>query len=56
MAESGNIEIGGAPVVTLERPLPADLNRPAFRSARILPGRGMIPALLTGALKTAGPF
>jgi len=42
MSAPNPIKIGGAPVVTLERPLPADLSQPAFRSAQILPGRGMM--------------
>lgn len=40
------MEIGGAPVVILERPAPPEQyrsDRPVFTSARILPGRGMMP-------------
>jgi galactose mutarotase-like enzyme len=46
------IEIGGAPVVTLERP--ADPARPAFRSACILPGRGMMTLQVTAHLPGRG--
>lgn len=35
------ISIGGEPVVTLERPLPANPTKPQFIQATILPGNGM---------------
>jgi aldose 1-epimerase len=43
MPEDNALTIGGAPVVALERPIPADPGRPAFVRAHILPGRGMMP-------------
>jgi aldose 1-epimerase len=42
MPEDKPLEIGGAPVVTLERPEPSDPSRPAFVRAQVLPGRGMM--------------
>lgn len=40
MSEQSSLEI--APVVTLQRPAPADRSQPGFTSAQILPGRGMM--------------
>ena len=54
MAEQESIEIGGAPVVTLTRPEPPDAGRPAFRSARILPGRGMMTLQIRARLPRIG--
>jgi aldose 1-epimerase len=42
MADTNTLKIGGAPVVTLERPEPSDPGKPSFLSAQILPGRGMM--------------
>lgn len=36
------MEISGAPVITLERPAPADPERPVFLEAHVLPGRGLM--------------
>lgn len=50
------MEIGGAPVITLERPAPSDRpsGRPAFTSAVILPGRGMMPLQIQAHLPGRG--
>ena len=54
MSEEGSIDIGGAPVVTLARPKPADAGRPAFLSAQILPGRGMMTLQIRARLPRLG--
>lgn len=54
MPDPNPIEIGGAPVVTLERPRPSDLDRPAFLSAQVLPGRGMMTLQITAHLPGRG--
>jgi galactose mutarotase-like enzyme len=54
MPERSSIDIGGAPVVTLERPRPSDTSRPAFLSAQILPGRGMLTLQVTAHLPLQG--
>ncbi|MEA2692289.1 MAG: aldose 1-epimerase, partial [Acidobacteriota bacterium] len=54
MPEPSSIEIGGAPVVTLERPRPADPSRPAFLAAEILPGRGMMTLQIRAHLPSRG--
>jgi aldose 1-epimerase len=36
------MEISGAPVLTLERPAPGNPDQPAFLSAQVLPGRGLM--------------
>lgn len=46
--------IGGQPVVTLERPQPADASRPAFLKAQVLPGRGMTTLQITAHLPGRG--
>jgi galactose mutarotase-like enzyme len=48
------MEISGAPVVTLERPEPTDPGRPAFTSAEILPGRGMMTLQIQAHLPGRG--
>jgi galactose mutarotase-like enzyme len=48
------MEIGGAPIVTLERPRPADVSQPAFRRAQILPGRGMMTLQIRAHLPSRG--
>jgi galactose mutarotase-like enzyme len=48
------MEIGGAPVVTLERPLPPDAEKPAFLRAQILPGRGMMTLQISAHLPGRG--
>ncbi len=53
MTDSKPIDIGGAPVVTLQRPQP-DTDRPAFLSAQILPGRGMMTLQITAHLPGRG--
>lgn len=40
-AEASSILIGGEPAVTLVRPKPADLSKPSFLRATVLPGNGM---------------
>lgn len=50
------VEIGGSPVVTLQRPAPSDPRKPAFLSARILPGRGMTTLQVTAHLPKQGEF
>jgi aldose 1-epimerase len=50
------VEIGGAPVVTLRSPAPSDPGKPAFLSARILPGRGMMTLQVTAHLPNQGEF
>lgn len=52
--EDRSIQIGGAPVVTLERPAPADSSRPAFLMARALPGRGMTTLQIRAHLPSRG--
>jgi aldose 1-epimerase len=54
MPEHSPIDIGGAPVVTLQRPKPSDTDRPAFLSAQILPGRGMMTLQITAHLPGRG--
>jgi len=53
---SESLKIGGAPVVTLERPRPADPRQPAFLSAQILPGRGMMTLQVRAQLPQIGDF
>jgi aldose 1-epimerase len=48
------MEIGGAPVITLERPGPADLDRLAFVRAQVLPGRGMMTLQIRAHLPGRG--
>jgi len=48
------MEISGAPVITLERPGPEDSSRPAFLSAQVLPGRGMMTLQLRAHLPGRG--
>lgn len=48
------MNIGGAPVVSLERPGPADPSRPAFTGAQILPGRGMMTLQIRAHLPGRG--
>jgi aldose 1-epimerase len=50
------MEIGGAPVITLESPAPPDRpsGHPAFTSARILPGRGMMTLQIQAHLPGRG--
>jgi aldose 1-epimerase len=47
-------DIGGAPVVTLERPRPSSPGEPVFLSAQILPGRGMMTLQLRAHLPQRG--
>lgn len=47
-------EIGGEPVVFLERPAPVDASRPAFVSAMVLPGRGMMTLQIRAHLPGRG--
>lgn len=54
MPEPHSTTVGGQPVVTLERPQPADLGRPAFLKAQILPGRGMTTLQITAHLPGRG--
>jgi aldose 1-epimerase len=49
-----SVTIGGAPVVTLERPGPADASRPCFLSADVLPGRGMMTLQIRAHLPGRG--
>jgi aldose 1-epimerase len=56
MSDQDPVEIGGAPVVTLRRPAPSDPGKPAFLSARILPGRGMMTLQVTAHLPEHGEF
>src|SRR5215210_4515460 len=59
MSNQDPVEIGGAPVITLQRPAPADPEKPSFLSARILPGRGMMTLQVTAHLPhlpTPGEF
>lgn len=51
---SDTIEIGGAPVVTLERPAPSDPARPGFVRAVIVPGHGMMTLHLVAYLPGRG--
>lgn len=50
------MDIGGAPVILLERPAPPDQSpsRPTFTSARILPGRGMMTLQIQARLPGRG--
>jgi len=48
------MEISGGPVITLERPEPEDSGRPAFLSAQVLPGRGMMTLQLRAHLPGRG--
>jgi galactose mutarotase-like enzyme len=50
------MNIGGAPVITLQRPAPPDRpsGRPAFTSAWVLPGRGMMPLQIQAHLPGRG--
>jgi aldose 1-epimerase len=50
------VEIGGSPVVTLQRPAPSDPGKPSFLNAQILPGRGMTTLQVTAHLPTHGEF
>ena len=52
--EQSPFEIGGAPIVNLERPRPFDLSQPAFLSATILPGRGMMTLQIRAHLPSRG--
>jgi galactose mutarotase-like enzyme len=52
--EDRSIQIGGAPVVTLERPAPADPGRPAFLAVQALPGRGMTTLQIRAHLPSRG--
>lgn len=54
MAEHEVLDIGGAPVVTLERPQPPDASRPAFVGAQVLPGRGMMTLQIRAHLPGRG--
>ena len=56
LVPDGTVRIGGLPVVTLERPAPADPARPAFLRAQILPGRGMMTLQLQVHLPERGAF
>lgn len=56
MAGHDSINISGAQVVTLERPAPSDPQRPAFLSAQILPGRGMMTLQVRARLPLQGDF
>jgi galactose mutarotase-like enzyme len=56
MAADDPVEIGGAPVVTLQGPASEDPDKPAFLSARILPGRGMMTLQVTARLPKQGAF
>lgn len=49
-----SMNISGAQVVTLERPAPSDPYRPAFLSAQILPGRGMMTLQVRARLPLQG--
>ena len=51
---SEGVEIGGAPVVALQRPAPADPGRPGFVRAVIVPGRGMMTLRLVAHLPGRG--
>lgn len=54
MSREDRIEIGGAPVVTLEVPKPADAGRPALLSAQVLPGRGLMTLQVRAHLPSRG--
>jgi aldose 1-epimerase len=56
MSDQDLVEIGGAPVVTLQRHAPADPEKPSFLSAQILPGRGMMTLQVTAHLPKHGEF
>ncbi|MBW8879556.1 MAG: aldose 1-epimerase [Acidobacteria bacterium] len=56
MPQPDSLNIGGAPVVTLERPRPSDPGRPAFLCAQILPGRGMMTLQVRAHLPRTGDF
>jgi aldose 1-epimerase len=49
-----SIHIGGAPVVTLQSPRPAAADRPAFLSAQVLPGRGLMTLQVRARLPLHG--
>lgn len=54
MPDDDALTIGGAPVVTLERPIPEDPGQTAFVRAQILPGRGMMPLQVQAYLPLRG--
>lgn len=54
MPDLNALTIGGASVVTLERPIPTDPGQPAFVRAQILPGRGMMPLQIQAHLPQRG--
>jgi len=54
MPGDDSIEIGGAQVVTLQRPAPPDPKKPAFLSAQVLPGRGMMTLQIRARLPLQG--
>ena len=49
-----HLTIGGEPVVSLERPVPADASRSAFVGAQVLPGRGMMTLQIRAHLPGRG--
>ncbi|HKV07476.1 MAG TPA: aldose 1-epimerase [Thermoanaerobaculia bacterium] len=55
MPEPNPTTVGGQPVIILNRPQPADADRPAFLRAEILPGRGMTTLQITAHLPGRGP-
>ncbi|MEA2559357.1 MAG: aldose 1-epimerase [Acidobacteriota bacterium] len=48
------VEIGGARAVTLQRPASPDTEKPAFLSAQILPGRGMMTLQVRARIPSQG--
>lgn len=56
MPHTAPLEINGAPIVTLHRPRPSDSHQPAFLSAQILPGRGMMTLQIRAHLPATGDF
>src|SRR4028118_565153 len=48
------MEIGGAPVITLERPALDRASRPVFTRAQVLPGRGMMTLQIQAHLPGQG--
>jgi aldose 1-epimerase len=48
------LDFGGAQAVTLQSPEPPDANQPAFLSAQVLPGRGMMTLQVRARLPTVG--
>jgi aldose 1-epimerase len=48
------VEIGGARAVTLQRPASQDPEKPAFLSAQILPGRGMMTLQVSARVPSHG--